>query len=480
MSYPRGQSVRLLATALGLVGEARQAFELASRMPRVVPLADRQRVAPLVAVPSAPTTDGPSFPAAAGLGPPATAGHGGWSAGPLPTRGPVTIARQPARLPSTGWTVPAQLPMDTPVFAGRTGELAQLDALLEHADSGPTVVVAAICGGPGVGKTTLAVHWAHRVSDRFPDGQMYVDLRGFDQHGPPSSSQAICSLLGALGVPGEQLPPDLHAQACLYRSLLRGRRMLVLLDNARDAEQVRPLLPGTPGCLVVVTSRHQLTGLIAVEGASPLTVDLLTTTEARELMARRLGRDRVLAELAAVDEIIDRCARLPLAMAVFASRTAAGPNFPLATRAAELRDAQGGLDAFGGDASSDVRTSFSLSYNALSADAAQLFRLFGRCRTADLVPSTAAVLAGIPERQVRVAFGELSHAHLTVERRPGHFGTHKLLRAYAAELADLADATAHRVDRPVDPELPRVPGWSRQGARDSSGKPLGRPRPRQV
>jgi transcriptional regulator with XRE-family HTH domain len=406
VSQPRGKSVQLLAAALGLAGEARQAFELSSRMPQVMSSADRRH-------------DDPSLPIAARV--------------PRP-RGYATVEWRPARLASTGWTVPAQLPMDTPVFAGRNSELARLDALLDRAVNGPAVVVATVLGGPGVGKTALAVHWTHRVGDRFPDGQLYVDLRGFDQHGPLSSSQAIRSLLGALGLPSERLPPDLQAQACLYRSLLHGRRMLVLLDNARDVEQVRPLLPGAPGCLVVVTSRNKLTGLIAVEGAHPLTVGLLSMVEARELMARRLGRNRVLTELAAVDEIIDRCARLPLAMAVFASRAAAGPNFPLATWAAELHDAQGGLDAFSGDASSDVRTSFSLSYNALSADAAQLFRLFGRGPTVEIVPATAATLAGIPERRVRIAFGELSRAHLAVERRPGCFGTHKLLRAYATEL----------------------------------------------
>ena len=205
------------------------------------------------------------------------------------TGGQSRIARQPAWPTSSEWAMPAHLPMDTPVFAGRTGELDQLDALLERVDSGPSVVVAALWGGPGVGKTTLAVHWAHRVRERFPDGQLYVDLRGFDQQGPLTASQAICSVLGVLGVPSEQFPADLHAQACLYRSLLHRRRVLVLLDNARDAEQVRPLLPGTPGCMVVVTSRQQLIGLIAVEGATPLTLDLLTKTEARELMTRRLG-----------------------------------------------------------------------------------------------------------------------------------------------------------------------------------------------
>ncbi|HEX4728403.1 MAG TPA: NB-ARC domain-containing protein [Jatrophihabitans sp.] len=422
VSYPHGKSIRLLAGALGLVGEARQVFELSSRAADLVP-PDRER---LTAVPSAPV-DGRSMSAA---------DHGAREAGTPRTNGHLAIARQPAWPASTEWAMPAHLPMDTPVFAGRAGEIAQLDGLLEQVDNGPTVVVAAIWGGPGVGKTTLAVHWAHRVGDHFPDGQLYVDLRGFDQNGPLTSSQVICSVLGVLGVPSEQVPADLHAQACLYRSLLHRRRVLVLLDNARDVEQVRPLLPGTPGCLVVVTSRQQLTGLIAVEGATPVPVDLLSKTEARELMARRLGTRRVLAESAAVDEIIDRCARLPLAMAVFASCAAAGPNLPLAVRAAELREANGALDASGG-ASSDVRSSFTLSYNALSADAARLFRLFGRSQNAvDLTPATAALLTRIPELQVRAAFGELCRAHLTVERRPGYFSTHRLLRAYAAELAE--------------------------------------------
>lgn len=472
VSYPRGKSVQLLADTLGLAGEVRHRFELSSRVSEDMPFPERYHPAPVAMIPLQSTTDDPSLRPATGVYLSAPAGPSGRPAGTHRPRGQVATAGQRTRSRSTGSALPAQLPMDTPVFAGRTGEQAQLDALLDRVDNGPTVVVAAIWGGPGVGKTTLAVHWAHRVSDRFPDGQMYVDLRGFDQHGPLSSSQAIRSLLGTLGVPREQVPVDLHAQASLYRSLLHGRRMLILLDNARDVEQVRPLLPGARGCMVVVTSRHQLTGLIAVEGASPLTVGLLTMTEARELMARRLGRERVLAEPAAVDDIIDQCARLPLAMAVFASRAAAGPTFPLAVWAAELRDAQRGLDAFSVDVSSNVRTSFSLSYDALGADAARLFRLFGRGPTVDLAAATAARLAGIPERQARIAFGELTRAHLTVERRPGHFGTHRLLRVYAAELADLADEAVHRIDDSVNTELRKVSSFVKQG-RDSSGKPLG-------
>ena len=209
-----------------------------------------------------------------------------------------------------------------------------------------------LSGTAGVGKTALAVHWAHRVADRFPDGQLYVNLRGFDPTGAVvTPAEAVRGFLDALGVPPERIPADLPAQVGLYRSLLAGRRMLVVLDNARDAEQVRPLLPGSPAAWSLVTSRNQLAGLVAAEGAQPLTLDLLTAAEARQLLARRLGADRVAAEPEAVDEIIERCARLPLALAVVAARAAAHPTFPLATLAAELREAPRPLDAFdGGDA----------------------------------------------------------------------------------------------------------------------------------
>ena len=178
-------------------------------------------------------------------------------------------------------------------------------------------------GMAGVGKTALAVHWAHQVAGRFPDGQLYVNLRGFDPAGTVATpGEVVRSFLDALDVPAQRIPAGLDAQTALYRSVLADRRMLVLLDNARDAEQVRPLLPGTPGCLVLVTSRNQLTGLIAGAGAVPLPLDLLNPDEARDLLARRVGVDRIAAEPAAVDEIIERCARLPLALAIVAARAA--------------------------------------------------------------------------------------------------------------------------------------------------------------
>src|SRR5256714_1014188 len=227
------------------------------------------------------------------------------------------------------------------------------------------LVITAIDGMAGIGKTALAVHWAHRVADRFPDGQLYVNLRGFDPTGTVvSATEAIRGFLDAFQIPAQRIPVGLDAQAALYRSLLAGRRMLIVLDNARDAEHVRPLLPGTPGCLVVVTSRNQLTGLVAAEGAHPLALDVLDRAGARELLTRRLGARRVAAEPEAVNEIIDRCARLPLTLALAAARAAARPQVPLTALAEQLGTTTGGgLAAFAvDDPATDVRAVFSWSY----------------------------------------------------------------------------------------------------------------------
>ncbi|BCB84996.1 AfsR/SARP family transcriptional regulator [Phytohabitans suffuscus] len=237
---------------------------------------------------------------------------------------------------------PAQLPPDIPGFAARAAELAELDTLLAKAGGRPaTVVISAVSGPAGVGKTALAVHWAHLVRDQFPDGQLYVNLRGYDSDGdavePPD---ALSGFLGALGVPARWIPADLDAQVGLYRSLLAGRRVLVALDNARDAEQVRPLLPGTAGCLVVVTSRNDLVSLVAIENAHPVMVDLMSAADARDLLAGRLGAARLAAEPAAVEEIIGRCAGLPLALSIVAARAATlRPRRSLGDLAAELGDA---------------------------------------------------------------------------------------------------------------------------------------------
>jgi len=317
-----------------------------------------------------------------------------------------TLAAPPA-------PVPAQLPSAVPAFTGRTAELARLDALAgldagaAGAGLGPatpaTVAICAVSGTAGVGKTALAVHWAHRVAGRFPDAQLYVNLRGFDPAGAAlDPGQALRGFLDAFGVPTARIPADLDAQAGLYRSLLAGKRVLVVLDNARSAEQVRPLLPGAPGCLAIVTSRDQLAGLVATEGARPLALDLLTAADARKLLVRRLGADRAVGEPEAVEAIITACARLPLALTIAAARAATSPGFPLAAIAAELQESGSALDPVdGGDLATDVRAVFSWSYHALSAGAARLFRLLGLHPGPDIPITGAASLAGIPPGQAR-------------------------------------------------------------------------------
>ncbi|MFJ4787355.1 BTAD domain-containing putative transcriptional regulator [Streptomyces sp. NPDC088794] len=332
---------------------------------------------------------------------------------------------------------PAQLPADLPTFVGRHAELDRARALLSEQDGPPaTVVISAIGGMAGIGKTTLAVHWAHEMADRFPDGQLYLNLRGFDPTGSlVTPDEAIRTLLGALGVPPMRIPAGLDAQTALYRSMLAQRRMLILLDNARDTDQVRPLLPGSSGSLVIVTSRNRLTGLVAGEGAHPLLLDQLTPAEAHDLLARRLGTDRPAAEPQATDEIITRCARLPLALAIVAAHAVAHPGFPLSAIAGELRDSHGSLDAFasGDDITTDVRAVFSWSYKAVSDPAACLFRLLGLHSGPDISAPAAAALAGLPLREVRALLVELTRAHLLTEHFPGRYTLHDLLRVYAAE-----------------------------------------------
>jgi DNA-binding SARP family transcriptional activator len=360
-----------------------------------------------------------------------------------------------AGLKSDG-TPPRELPPDVRGFTGRRAELDALDrVLLEGATGVPSgaVTVVAVSGTGGVGKTALATHWAHRVADRFPDGQLYVDLRGFDPGGTAlGPGAAVRRLLDALGVPAERLPATLDGQLARYRSVLAGKRVLVVLDNARDAEQVRPLLPGTAGCLALVTSRRQLTGLAATAGAHQLTLDVLTADESEALLLSRLGHLPG-AERAALETILARCAGLPLALAIAAARAAAYPTFPLATLAAELRDAAGALAALdGGDPATDVRTVFSWSYRTLSPDAARLFRRLGLHPGPDLPVAAAASLDGVPEERVRPALAELTAAHLLTRPAPGRYGFHDLLRAYAVELGaeDGVDVRRAAVQRVLD------------------------------
>jgi len=344
--------------------------------------------------------------------------------------------------------IPRQLPAPVHRFAGRREELAALTALLDQAGldqagldqaraGAPAVVISAIGGMAGIGKTALAVHWAHGVAGRFPDGQLYVNLRGFHPSGRPvPPEEAIRGFLDALGAPAMPIPATLEAQVGLYRSLLSGRRMLILLDNARDAEQVRPLLPGSPGCVVVVTSRSRLAGLVVAEDARHLALGLLTDAEAGELLGLRLGAERVEAEPAAVTELVRLCGRLPLALTIVAARVSTDPRLRLGALAAELTDAQRRLDALEtGEGATSVRAVFSWSVQGLPAPAARMFALLGLPPGADITIPAAASLAGIPPLGARRALRELAEAHLVTEHAPGRFSLHDLLRAYASEQA---------------------------------------------
>jgi DNA-binding SARP family transcriptional activator len=347
--------------------------------------------------------------------------------------------RHPAA--SNGLGAPRQLPGAVAHFAGRARELRQLWDLIEENHGGAAVVISVIGGTAGVGKTALAVHWAHQVAERFPDGQLYVNLRGFDPCGSQMTvGQAIPIFLDALGVPAERIPVDIDAQAGLYRSMLAGKRILVVADNARDAEHVRLLLPGTPGCMAVVTSRTQLAGLVVAGGAHLINLDVLTQDEAHELLVSRLGAQRVAAEPEAATEIIGLCARLPLALAVAAVHVTARPGFSLAALAVDLRGARHRLDALDPeDPTVDVRAVFSWSYQQLSDPAARMFRLLGIHAGPDISAPAAASLAGIPLAQAGRALRELAGASLLAEHVPGRFAFHDLLRAYAAEQAQATD-----------------------------------------
>jgi tetratricopeptide (TPR) repeat protein len=333
------------------------------------------------------------------------------------------------------------LPPEPAGFVGRTAELDWLHALLpgsspERGGAPQASPVALITGTAGVGKTTLAIRFARQAGPLFPDGQLYVNLRGFDPASPPMQpGTALQWFFDALGVSAMNMPSALEAQSALLRTLLDGKRMLLLLDNAHDADQVRPLLPGSPGCMVLVTSRSQLTGLV-VEGARPVPLDVLDAQAAAELVTGRLGAERAQREAAAVTAIVEHSARLPLALSVTCARAVARPGLRLADLAAELADARGRLDALRtGEETTDLRAVFSWSADKLSEQAARMFRLLGLHHGPDISVAAAASLAGATAADARTALAELARASLLTEDTAGRFGCHDLLRAYAAELA---------------------------------------------
>jgi DNA-binding SARP family transcriptional activator/tetratricopeptide (TPR) repeat protein len=332
---------------------------------------------------------------------------------------------------------PRELPASAWPFVGRGLELTALTALLESGDGAApgSVTIAAICGTAGVGKTALAVHWAHRHAGHFPDGQLYADLRGFGAGRVLPAADALAGFLRALGGPDRDIPESIAERAKRYRTLLAGRRMLIVLDNARDEAQVRPLLPADPGCMVLVTSRCQLAGLAAREGAHLIGLDLLAEEEARELLTARLGA-ALAAEPQVVTDLIALCGRLPLALGLAAARAAGRPAFALAQLRSQLTDVRDRLDSLdAGDGEADLRTAFSWSLRRLSERAVLVFRLLGLHPGPDIGIAAARSLAYLDEHACRAALAELARVHLLTERAPGRFASHELLHAYAAELA---------------------------------------------
>lgn len=332
---------------------------------------------------------------------------------------------------------PRQLPSDVDSFTGRDGELARLDEVLADADhTGAAVATVAVVGCGGVGKTALAVHWAHRVADRFPDGQLWADLRGYDPDQPVAPAEVLAGFLRGLGVADSAIPPGVAERSARYRSLLADRRILVLLDNARDAEQVRDLLPGTSSCLVVVTSRDSLAGLVVRHGARRVPLDTLPPDDAVALLSSLAG-DRAEAEAAAVATVAERCGRLPLALRIAAELAAARPHATFGELAGGLADEGQRLNLLdvGTDPRVAVRAVFSWSYRCLPADAARTFRLLGLPPGPHIDQYAAAALIGAAPGDARRLLGVLVRAHLLQEPHPDRYAMHDLLRVWAAERA---------------------------------------------
>ncbi|MFD9395812.1 BTAD domain-containing putative transcriptional regulator [Streptomyces sp. NPDC060000] len=368
------------------------------------------------------TTSVPVGPRGGGLRKPASDGVGGLghSAGASAGGGDAASVRA------------ARLPSSLSSFVGRAVE----SEWLERA-AGAAAGVVLVGGMAGIGKSSLALHWAHRIAGRFPDGQVHVALRGSDPaRSAVEPADALRGMLAALGVPAPRVPDGLDALTGRYRTLLARRRVLVVLDDAAGTGQLRPLLPAGPGCLALVTSRHALPGLVA-SGARPLRLAPPSAEDALALLAGRIGGERAAAEPRAAAEIVARCGRLPLALATVAARAVRRPDIPLAQVAADLRAAHGGLDALAA-----TREAFLSSYRLLPPDSARLFRLLPRVEGADITPAGAAALTALPVRRARLLLGGLADAHLLTESAPGRYTLHVLLRAFATERAE-AERRSH-------------------------------------
>ncbi|MET8995278.1 BTAD domain-containing putative transcriptional regulator [Amycolatopsis sp. NPDC004169] len=359
--------------------------------------------------------------------------------------------------------VPHQLPADLRGFSGRECDLKALHALLpEAADAGASTPIASVEGMGGIGKTTLAVHFAHEVADRFPGGQVHLDLRGYGPGEPVEPSAALEAMLTALGVPCDQIPGDLDGRAASWRTHTAGRRLLVLLDNANRTEQVSPLLPG-PGCLVVITSRWQLRALVATHGARRIALEELGDEDAVALLAATIGHDRVARDPAAAERFVRYCGGLPLAIRILAVRAAAFPDLPLDEFVGSPdSDVLGSFDLGDGEGT-NIRSVFSYSYQALPPSTARLLRLLGLSTGVDFTVPAAAAVAGLDVAATRPMLETLAAAHLLAQPRPGRYQFHDLIRAYAGEAASQVDSASER-----DAALDRLLGWYLASALNAS------------
>ncbi|MFD0556253.1 DNA-binding SARP family transcriptional activator [Stackebrandtia endophytica] len=337
---------------------------------------------------------------------------------------------------------PAQLPLPTGSLVGRLAQTRQLDRILSRVLDDNSTQIVTIEGGAGVGKTALALHWSHRVADKFEDGQLYVDFRGAESASPVAT---VRGLLPALGVSPQRIPTGDEALLGLYRTLLYRRRMLIVLDNVRDADQVRPLLPGSDGSMVLVTSRAKLTGLVTTHQATPMPVGSLDADEAVEMLTSRLGRSRTGRHVDAVVRLAELCDRLPLALAIASARAAAEPDLPLDELADLLEGDRDDLSAFSTtDPASDLRAVFSWSYDRLSPDAGRLFRMLSLHPPVDVSLAAAAALAGLSTARVHPLLTELAGTHLVTLHTGGRSELPDLLYRYAGERSRAVDSEADR------------------------------------
>ncbi|WP_141754125.1 XRE family transcriptional regulator [Streptomyces subrutilus] len=345
---------------------------------------------------------------------------------------------------------PDLLPRAPRGFHGRTAELAAL--------SGATAGEAPVClviGPAGVGKTALVLHWAHHDPAGLTDGRLYADLRGFSDTGEPALIEVLREFLLALGVPDSRIPQSANGACALFRSLAADRQLLVVLDNARDSEQVRPLLPGGDRCVTVVTSRHRLPGLIVTDTARPVAVDVLGPKDGTMLLAGILGRQRVHAEPAAALRLAELCGGLPLALRVAAARLAQRPDWSLGAMAAELSDQTRRLSLLDVE-DTGVRAALRLTLQQLPAHVSRLFAHLGRHPGTHVDRYAAAALAGTDPESADTALERLAVAHLLTETAPGRWQMHDLVRLYARSLDAGSDALRRVLDHYIATALAAV------------------------